>query len=38
VPDAEHDELAWWPPNPDDWPDEADERLGLLARWLAAPR
>jgi 8-oxo-dGTP diphosphatase len=38
VPDAEHDELAWWPADPDEWPDEADERLGLLARWLAAPR
>ncbi|MEA2412328.1 MAG: 8-oxo-dGTP diphosphatase [Thermoleophilaceae bacterium] len=38
VPDAEHDELAWWPADPDAWPDEADERLGLLARWLMAPR
>jgi ADP-ribose pyrophosphatase YjhB (NUDIX family) len=38
VPDAEHDELAWWPADPDAWPDEADERLGLLARWLVAPR
>jgi ADP-ribose pyrophosphatase YjhB (NUDIX family) len=36
VPDAEHDELAWWPPDPDAWPTHADERLGLLARWLAA--
>lgn len=35
VPDAEHDELAWWPPDPGDWPDDADERLRLLARWLA---
>jgi ADP-ribose pyrophosphatase YjhB (NUDIX family) len=36
VPDAEHDELAWWPPDPDDWPAEADERLRTLARYLAA--
>jgi hypothetical protein len=36
VPDAEHDELAWWPPDPDAWPAEADERLRTLARYLAA--
>jgi 8-oxo-dGTP diphosphatase len=36
VPDAEHDELAWWPADPDDWPAEADERLRLLARWLTS--
>jgi 8-oxo-dGTP diphosphatase len=36
VPDAEHDELAWWPPDPDDWPPEADERLRTLARYLIA--
>jgi ADP-ribose pyrophosphatase YjhB (NUDIX family) len=35
VPDAEHDELAWWPADPDAWPAEADERLRLLARYLA---
>jgi len=32
-PDAEHDEFAWWPPDVDDWPQEADEplrRVGLL--------
>ena len=23
-PDEEHDELAWWPPEVDRWPDEAD--------------
>jgi 8-oxo-dGTP diphosphatase len=38
VPDAEHDELAWWPADPDAWPPEADERLRRLARWLAAGR
>jgi 8-oxo-dGTP diphosphatase len=36
VPDAEHDDLAWWPPDPDEWPAEADERLRTLARYLAA--
>jgi ADP-ribose pyrophosphatase YjhB (NUDIX family) len=36
VPDAEHDELAWWPADPDDWPAEADDRLRLLARWLTS--
>jgi 8-oxo-dGTP diphosphatase len=36
VPDAEHDDLAWWPPDPDTWPAEADERLRTLARYLAA--
>jgi ADP-ribose pyrophosphatase YjhB (NUDIX family) len=38
IPDAEHDELAWWPADPDEWPDEADARLGMLARWLMAAR
>ena len=27
VPDAEHDEWAWWPANVDEWPDEADPRV-----------
>jgi 8-oxo-dGTP diphosphatase len=36
VPDAEHDDLAWWPANPDQWPSEADERLRTLARYLLA--
>jgi 8-oxo-dGTP diphosphatase len=36
VPDAEHDDLAWWPPDPGAWPAEADERLRTLARYLAA--
>jgi ADP-ribose pyrophosphatase YjhB (NUDIX family) len=38
VPDAEHDEFAWWPADPDAWPSEADQRLRLLAHWLAAAR
>ena len=36
MPDHEHDSHAWWPPDPDDWPDEADERLRRMARSLAA--
>jgi hypothetical protein len=36
VPDAEHDEFAWWPADVDDWPDGADERLCRMARLLAA--
>jgi 8-oxo-dGTP pyrophosphatase MutT (NUDIX family) len=36
IPDAEHDELAWWPADVDRWPAEADERLRTLARTLAA--
>ena len=36
IPDAEHDELAWWPPDPMDWPDESDPRLQRLALWLTA--
>jgi 8-oxo-dGTP pyrophosphatase MutT (NUDIX family) len=35
VPDAEHDELAWWPADVERWPQEADERLRTLARLLA---
>jgi ADP-ribose pyrophosphatase YjhB (NUDIX family) len=33
APDAEHDEFAWWPPDVDAWPQEADEplrRMGVL--------
>jgi ADP-ribose pyrophosphatase YjhB (NUDIX family) len=33
--DHEHDEHAWWPPDPGDWPGEADEPLRLMARMLA---
>ena len=35
IPDAEHDELAWWPADVDSWPSEAHERLRTLARLLA---
>jgi 8-oxo-dGTP diphosphatase len=32
VPDAEHDEWAWWPADPEEWPEEAGElrRMGRL--------
>jgi ADP-ribose pyrophosphatase YjhB (NUDIX family) len=36
VPDHEHDEHAWWPPDVDRWPAEADENLRRMARWLGA--
>ena len=36
VPDAEHEEFAWWPSNPTEWPDEADERLRMMGAFLAA--
>ena len=36
VPDAEHDEWAWWPADVGRWPSEADERLCLMARLLDA--
>jgi 8-oxo-dGTP diphosphatase len=35
VPDDEHDEWTWWPADVDAWPDEADERLKMMARFLA---
>jgi 8-oxo-dGTP pyrophosphatase MutT (NUDIX family) len=38
VPDAEHEEFAWWPADPEAWPSEADQRLKLLAHWLTAAR
>jgi len=31
TPDHEHDEFAWWSPDPADWPAEADEPLRRLA-------
>jgi 8-oxo-dGTP diphosphatase len=33
--DPEHDAHAWWPPEIDDWPDEADAPLRLMAAMLA---
>jgi 8-oxo-dGTP diphosphatase len=34
VMDAEHDAIAWWPQDPDDWPPEADEPLRRMATLL----
>jgi 8-oxo-dGTP diphosphatase len=34
LPDQEHDEWAWWPPDVEDWPADADPRLRLMARLL----
>jgi 8-oxo-dGTP diphosphatase len=34
VPDAEHDSFAWWPPEVDRWPAEADEPLRKMATML----
>ena len=36
VPNDEHDEFAWWPQSPGQWPDHADEPLRLTARLLGA--
>jgi ADP-ribose pyrophosphatase YjhB (NUDIX family) len=36
IPDAEHDEFAWWAPDPTEWSDDADERLRRMALLLAA--
>jgi len=36
VPDAEHDDWAWWPANIDNWPPEADEPLKRMAGFLEA--
>ena len=33
--DHEHDRHAWWPPDPADWPEEADAPLRAMARMLA---
>jgi hypothetical protein len=35
VPDHEHDEHAWWPADPEDWPAEAGPDLRRLAALLA---
>ncbi len=36
TPDHEHDSYAWWPADPADWPDEADEPLRRMAALLQA--
>jgi 8-oxo-dGTP diphosphatase len=35
TPDSEHDEFAWWPARPENWPEEADAPLRLLAGTLS---
>ena len=35
VPDHEHDAFAWWPPEIERWPAEADEPLRRMAALLA---
>jgi 8-oxo-dGTP diphosphatase len=39
VPDAEHDEWAWWPSDVDEWPPEAGEllRMGRLLQASVTP-
>ena len=34
--DPEHDDHSWWPPDPADWPPEADEPLRKMAAMLEA--
>jgi 8-oxo-dGTP diphosphatase len=36
VPDDEHDAFTWWPADPREWPDEADEPLRRMAELLDA--
>jgi len=35
APDHEHDEFAWWPPEVERWPQEADEPLRRIGALLA---
>ncbi len=37
TPDDEHDEFAWWPADPEQWPEEGDEPLRRMASLLTAP-
>lgn len=34
-PDREHDTFAWWPPDPSQWPQEADDPLRRMGELLA---
>jgi hypothetical protein len=34
VMDPEHDEFAWWPADPADWPEQADAPLRGMAAML----
>lgn len=35
TPDHEHDTYAWWPPDPSQWPDEADDALRRIAELVS---
>jgi ADP-ribose pyrophosphatase YjhB (NUDIX family) len=37
MPDDEHDDFAWWPPDPERWPAHADDPLKRIAALLSAP-
>jgi hypothetical protein len=37
IPDAEHDEFAWWPADVDSWPEDADDWLRGVAQVLCRP-
>lgn len=37
IPDSEHDDFAWWPPDVSRWPPEADAPLRRVGDLLAAP-
>lgn len=37
TPDSEHDEFAWWPADPADWPSQADAPLRRIAELISAP-
>ena len=34
VMDPEHDEFAWWPADPTEWPEQADPPLRAMAAML----
>ena len=36
APDHEHDDFAWWPPDVEHWPAEADEPLRRMAALLSS--
>jgi ADP-ribose pyrophosphatase YjhB (NUDIX family) len=36
TPDDEHDDFAWWPPDVERWPEEADEPLRRMGALLSA--
>jgi ADP-ribose pyrophosphatase YjhB (NUDIX family) len=36
VPDAEHDEWAWWPGDVESWPEEAHPQLRAMGKLLSA--